>query len=109
MKFWLLVPTLVWLSFPIFAEPVKVADTEVTFVAPEGFTPLSKEMIAVKWASRCAPTYAVGTQSGSTTIAYDLKPNPIPQEALPDAQKAFTQMFDRIVPGIRWMRNEINL
>jgi hypothetical protein len=79
----------------------------VTFEAPEGFKPLSKEMIATKWPSNQAPAYAVGTPSGTTTVAYDLKPHAIPQEALPEVQKTFTQLFERMIPGIQWKKNEI--
>ena len=91
----------------LLAEPIKVADSEVTFDPPEGFKPLSKEIIAAKWPSNRAPTYAVGTSTGSTTVAYDIKPNDIPQEALPEVQKSFTQLFERIIPGLAWKKNEI--
>lgn len=98
--FFVILPTL-------SADPVKVADTEVTFEAPEGFKPLSKEIIAAKWPTDRAPAYAIGTPSGSTTVAYDLKPNHIPQEALPEIQKSFTDVFGRMIPGIVWKKNEI--
>lgn len=40
-------------------------------------------------------------------MAYDLKPHEIPQEALPEVQKSFTQLFKRIIPDIAWKKNEI--
>jgi hypothetical protein len=95
------------LASTLLAEPIKVADTEVTFDPPEGFKPLSKEIIAYKWPTNRAPAFAIGTPTGSTTVAYDLKPNNIPQEALPEAQKSFTQLFERMIPGIAWKKNEI--
>ncbi|MDB4618242.1 hypothetical protein OAG53_01055 [Akkermansiaceae bacterium] len=95
------------LASTLLAEPIKVADTEVTFDPPEGFKPLSKEIIATKWPTNRAPAYAIGTPTGSTTVAYDLKPNSIPQEALPEVQKSFTQLFERMIPGIAWKKNEI--
>ena len=107
MKTNLVITALLALSCNLIAEPIKVADTEVTFEAPEGFEPLSKELIAVKWPTNRAPAYAVGTPNGSTTVAYDLKPNHIPQNALPDAQKAFAQLFERMIPGVAWKKNEI--
>lgn len=91
----------------LFAGTVAVGDSGVTFEAPEGFEPLSAEMMAVKWPTNRAPAYAVGTATGATTVAYDVKPNPLPQAALPEAQKSFTQVFDRIIPGIVWKKNEI--
>lgn len=98
---------LILLSSSLFADPIKVGDTEVTFEAPEGFQPYSKEVIAIKWPTNRAPAYAVGIPSGSTTIAYDIKPHYIPQDDLPKAQKSFTQLFERIIPGIDWKKNEI--
>lgn len=91
----------------LFAKPIGVADTGITFEAPKGFAPLSKEIMEVKWPSNRAPAYAVGNERGTTTVAYDLKPNHIPQEALPEAQKQFTELFGRMIPGIEWKKNEI--
>ena len=95
------------ITFTLHANPIKVGETEVTFVAPEGFKPLGKELIALKWPTNRAPAYVVGTLTGSTTIAYDLKPNKIPQKDLPEVQKSFTKLFSRIIPGIKWKKNEI--
>lgn len=107
MKIPLLIAVLFTLAPLLSAESIKVADTEVTFEAPEDFKPLSKEIIATKWPTNQAPAYAIGTPSGATTVAYDLKPHNIPQEALPEVQKSFTELFERIIPGIAWKKNEI--
>ena len=102
-----LLAALLALPSTLLAEPVKVGGSQVTFEAPEGFKPLTKEMIATKWPSNQAPAYAVGTPTGTTTVAYDLKPHALPQEALPEVQKTFTQLFERMIPGIQWKKNEI--
>lgn len=107
MKLLIIITALLAVVPTLFAEPVNVANTDITFEAPEDFKPLSKELIAAKWPADQAPAYAVGTGTGSTTIAYDLKPHHIPQEALPDVQKSFTQLFERIIPGLKWKKNEI--
>lgn len=93
MKMPLLIAALFTVLPTLSADPIKVADTEVTFEAPEDFKPLSKEIIAAKWPTNRAPAFAIGTPSGTTTVAYDLKPNNIPQEALPEVQKSFTPSF----------------
>ncbi len=107
MKTPTLFAALIALSSTLFAEPIKVAGTEVSFEAPDGFKPLSKEMMAAKWPTNRAPAFAVGTPTGSTTVAYDLKPHLIPQEELPQAQKTFTELFERIIPGLAWKENKI--
>jgi hypothetical protein len=86
---------------------IKVGDSGATFEAPEGFEPLSKDLISKKWPTDRAPGYAVGTPTGSTTVAYDLKPHQVPQDALPEAQKSFTKLFERMIPGLEWKKNEI--
>ena len=97
------------LLFPSFAlaEPIKVHDTKVTFDPPPSFKPVPQEIIDLKWPSKRAPQFVVGNESASTTVAYDLKPHQIPQDKLGEVQKSFTQLFERIIPGIRWKKNEI--
>ena len=107
MKIQYSITALLALTTTLLAEPIKVAGTEVTFDPPECFEPLSKEILAIKWPTNRAPAYAIGTPTGTTTVAYDLKPNNIPQEALPEVQKSFTQFFDRMIPGIIWKKNKI--
>ena len=95
------------ISFPVFADPIKVADTDVTFAPPDGFKALPQETIDLKWPNKRAPKFVVGNDNASTTVAYDIKPNNIPQNHLVDAQKAFTDLFERVVPGFEWKKNEI--
>ena len=102
-----IVDDLMSLTSNLFSEPVKVLGTDVTFHPPEGFNPLSKEVIATKWPTKQAPTYVIGNSTASTTVAYDLKPHNISPEELPNAQKSFTLLMERIIPGIEWKKNEI--
>ena len=96
------------LAIPLAAaEPVKVGDTDVTFVPPDGFKPVPQEIIDVKWPSQRAPKFVVGNDDASTTVAYDLKPHVIPQDKLGEVQKSFTQLFGRMIPGLEWKKNEI--
>lgn len=103
----LIASVLISSSCLLFAETIKVKDTKITFEAPEGFKPLTKQLITAKWPTDRAPAYVVGTPTGSTTVAYDLKPNRITEEALPELLKSFTQTFERIIPGIVWKENKI--
>jgi hypothetical protein len=89
------------------AGPIKVGDTNVTFEPPKGFKPVPQEIIDVKWPSKRAPKFVVGNETASTTVAYDLKPNVIPQDKLGEVQKTFTQLFGRIIPGLEWKKNQI--
>ncbi|MCH2124820.1 MAG: hypothetical protein MK165_08510 [Pirellulaceae bacterium] len=95
------------ISFPVFADPIKVAETDVTFAPPDGFKALPQEIIDLKWPNKRAPKFVVGNDNASTTVAYDIKPNNLPQKDLVDAQKVFTDIFEKIVPDIEWEKNEI--
>lgn len=94
------------LSSLIFAGTVTVEGTTVTFEAPEGFEPLSEEVIAYKWPSNRAPNYAIGNESASTTIAYDYKTD-VTGAKLTDLKEQFTYSFDRMILGIEWIENDI--
>ena len=90
-----------------FANPVKIPGTDVTFLPPPGFQPLSQEIIDVKWPNKNAPRYVIGNATASTTIAYDIKDSKMTLADLAEAKGYFTTLFDRIIPGIEWKRNEI--
>ena len=94
-------------AFVCSAEVVTIPETSISFNAPADFKPLSQEIIEIKYPSSRAPRYVIGNESASTTIAYDLKPHKIPQDKLGEVQKTFTELFSRIIPGIRWKKNEI--
>ena len=72
------------------------------FDAPEGFDPLSAEMLANKWPTlNIPPQYAVGNQSGQTTIAYDLKSNP--DLSLDELMVGMIFTFNRVIADIKWI------
>ncbi|MCG8550319.1 MAG: hypothetical protein MI799_07950 [Desulfobacterales bacterium] len=89
------------------AQQISINEGMVTFDAPNEFTPLSQQLIDRKYPSSRAPKYVIGNESGATTIAYDLKPHKIPPERLNEAKQAFTKMFSRMIPGIKWHENKI--
>lgn len=96
------------LSFKIAcADTLKVGDTDITFSPPRGFDKVSQDIINAKWRNRDAPQFVVGNEQATTTIAYDLKPHKLPQDKLSEVQASFKALFDRVIPGIRWVKNEI--
>lgn len=96
----------VLLSSVVLAEVITIKGTNVTFESPEEFKPLSEEMIAYKWPSNRAPNYAVGNETASTTIAYDYKTD-VAGAKLSDLKEQFFDSFDRMIPGIEWIKNDI--
>ena len=95
------------LSFAACAKEIQIADSGITFDAPDEFVPLPQEIIDFKWPNKRAPKWAIGNASGATTIAYDIKPANISDARLPDLMNAFKLTFDRAIPGIQWIKREI--
>jgi len=93
-------------SAPLSAEVITLDAGAIRFEAPEGFKPVPQEIIDLKYPSSRAPKYVIGNESAATTIAYDLKPNNIPQEKIDEARGAFTEMFSRMIPGLQWKENK---
>jgi hypothetical protein len=84
------------------AKDVSIDSGSVTFVVPDDFTELSQAEINAKYPSVNAPKQVIGAEGRATTIAYQLHAQSVKESDLPDVQKAFTQVFDRVIPGIEW-------
>ena len=86
---------------------VLIPGTRVSFEPPDGFTVLSSEEIGTKFPSSRAPSFVVGNERRSTTIACGLRPDDLPLEQLQDAKAAFEPLLERQIPGIEWKRREL--
>ncbi len=95
------------LSSASIAKEFSISDSGISFVAPDEFQPLSQDLIDIKWPQKRAPKWVVGNESGSTTIAYDIKPNDISAARMPELMNYFKTTFDRVIPGIEWKKREI--
>jgi len=89
------------------AATFTIPDAGVSFNAPEGFTQLTAEEIGNKYPSNRAPNFVVGNARRTTTIAFDLKPQGLPKDKLPQAKASFETLFDRIIPGIEWKEKKL--
>lgn len=89
------------------AEKYSFQDGKISFEGPESFTRFSQEQIDIKYPSKNAPDFVIGNENGATSIAYALKKSALPKERLKEAQEAFTQMFPRMIPGLKWIENKI--
>ncbi|MEM7358935.1 MAG: hypothetical protein AAF431_07555 [Pseudomonadota bacterium] len=94
-------------SSGLSAKQISLPNSGVSFIAPDEFAPLSKEIMEIKWPSSRAPAWAIGNSSGSTTIAYDIKPNDISGAPLSEVMDSSEQLFDRMIPGIEWKERRI--
>jgi len=89
------------------AETFKLDDGKISFAAPQGFKPLSQALIRLKYPRARPPRYVIGNKNAATTIAYDLKPRPLPKNRLQDMKVAMTRILPRLVPGLTWLKRDI--
>jgi len=95
------------LPFSTYADQIEIESTGITFDSPADFTVYTEELISKKWPSNQAPKWAVGNETGSTTIAYDIKPSDISQAPLDEVLKSFEQLLERMVPGLEWIEKDV--
>lgn len=80
---------------------VRVPLTELTFVAPVGFTALSQDEIDVKFPSKTAPRSVVGNERRTTTVAYDVRDIAVTDEILEGQLQEISSLSSRAVPGFK--------
>jgi hypothetical protein len=95
-------------SFVLHAGPkLTVPDSTVYFEAPDGFTPLTSAEIALKYPRGNPPKQVAGDARRTTSIAYDLKNNRIPETELEKGLAFFGDNLGKMIPGVVWKRKEI--
>ena len=90
----------------VCGDTISLDNGHITFEAPDGFKPVPEEIIRIKYPSSRAPTFVIGNKSAATTVAYDLKPHNITQDKIDEARAAFTKLFPRMIPGLKWRENK---
>ena len=101
------IAVLILLNSGAAAETFSLDKGAVSFVAPDGFKPFSDKVIKIKYPRGRAPRHVIGTASTQTSIAYDLKPQNIPQSRIEEARMAFVKILPRIVPGLKWVDQKV--
>ena len=92
----------------VFArEKMSVPGSTVSLEIPAGFTPLTTADIAIKFPRTNPPGYVVGNARRTTSIAYDLKPQPIKDAGLEEGLQVFGTLMGRLIPNLVWKRKEI--
>lgn len=88
-----------------FAEKITLDNGNISFEAPDGLKPLSEEIKNIKYARARPPKYAIGNESATTSIAFDLKPHKIPDSQLEVLKNAFVAQFTRM--NVAWKEKKI--
>ncbi len=90
----------------VFGGTITLDGGNISFEVIDEFKPIPKEWIELKFPGTSGPKYAIGNESGSTTISYDLKPHIIPQDKIDEIRAEFTKMLSKRMPEIKWVENK---
>lgn len=91
----------------VCAKEVTLDDGAVSFTVPEDFTQMTAEEISIKWPTKLAPKFAIGSERRSTTIAYEHKEQPLLPSQLEEARAAITPVVASMIPSIDWKQNAV--
>jgi hypothetical protein len=90
-------------------EPVQLAGGRVSFVPPEGFKPMAREDVVIKFGRNGAdeaPEHVYSNERQAVTIAFGFKGQNVPADALPEVKRLLEADFERRLPGIEWRARE---
>lgn len=107
MKQLTFISLLLFLVLNLNAKTFTMEEGKISFETNDEFEPFSQEIIDLKFPSKRAPKFVVGTKSTKTSIAYDIKPNPLEEDGLENMRVNLSSSFTKIIPGISWIKNEI--
>lgn len=107
IRFVVLFSLILTLAPIVDAKTISLQDGAITFEAPDEFEAIPEDVLAIKYPSSRAPRYVIGNDNAGTTIAYDLKANPIPEDKIEEVRDYLTGVFERVIPGTEWVENKI--
>jgi hypothetical protein len=91
--------------------PVLVEQTalngRVTVLVPEGFAPMSAEMMAMKYPSENRPTEVLTNERGSINVVFNHTQTAMRPEQVAKAHSTLEQMFRSFHPSANWNRSEV--
>ena len=88
------------------AREVEMDHGNITFEAPEDFTPLNEAEMAVKFPFRNGPIEAVGNDTRAVSISYKLTRNAVRPEQLSELKDALTVEMGKLAPDLQWIKND---
>jgi|GEM_PF-2363129 len=88
-------------------NPIEIRGAGVSFLPPSDFTRLSEEELDLKFPRSNRPSFAIGNENRSTTVAYDIKPIKISDDKLKDLIDVLVKQFDASIPDLKWLHKKI--
>jgi hypothetical protein len=84
-----------------------VLDGAVTVLIPESFSPMTEELLRLKYPRDGRPALAFANERGSVNLAMSLTGNAVRPEQIASLHKAVEATFKNLYPSATWYRSEI--
>ena len=91
-------------------EPVQIAHGRISFVPPQGFKPMTREEILVKFGRKGAaeaPQVVYSNERQSVSVAVGFRGQNLSAAQLPELKRALEASFERDLPGLEWRVREM--
>ena len=103
----LLMLLLLFLPTGAWSDPQSLYEGKLKFTVPEGFQPMSRELIAVKFPRANAPQHVYADAKTTTSIAFTHSVSKLSDERLEEFLGAMVSMLPGLKPGLKWIKKEI--
>ncbi|ODA32280.1 hypothetical protein A8L45_13700 [Veronia pacifica] len=80
---------------------------KVSLLVPENFSPMSEDIIKVKYPSSRRPSEVLSDKTGSVTLAFNHTNNAMSVSDIKSAHSYISKMFRNTYPSAIWFRDEI--
>ena len=91
-------------------ERVYLAEKQISFVPPVGFTAMSLEEIQAKFPGAMPPSYAYANEARDVSVGITVSDIPLEAEQLPEVKRVLEDFLESSVPGFQWLEHDfVNL
>ena len=77
----------------------------VTVLTPDGFAPMSEQLLRVKYPSARRPTLVYSNPSGSVNLALNHTANPLQPNQIAEVHQVMEATFKRMYPTAQWFQS----
>lgn len=91
-------------------DRVYLANQQISFVPPIGFTPMSPMEIESKFPGAMPPQYAYGNAARDVSVGVSVSNIPLTPDQLPEVKTFLEEYLETSVPGFQWLEHDfVNL
>ncbi|WP_020588772.1 hypothetical protein [Desulfobacter curvatus] len=94
-------------AFAIELMKSSALNGKVTFEAPKELSPMSKEMLELKYPSSRRPTEVLSDSTGGVSLAFNHLKSAATNEQVIEVHKNMSKAFHNMYPSASWFRDEV--